>query len=158
MLFRSCSNTAISLVKTNSAQFERLSNLFWIASGVFAAFSIVMFSNFISTSIKNKYGEIGILRALGARGLDIMKMFVAESAVIAIINALGACILAWIGTLLVNSYIKTYFNFYIPIANFGLRQILITLALSVLVAIVSAVIPITLVSKQKPVETIRKSY
>ncbi len=153
-----CSNTAISLVKTNSAQFERLSNLFWIASGVFAAFSIVMFSNFISTSIKNKYGEIGILRALGARGRDIMKMFIAESAVIAIINALGACILAWIGTLLVNSYIKTYFNFYIPIANFGLRQILITLALSVLVAIVSAVIPITLVSKQKPVETIRKSY
>ena len=35
-----CSNTAISLVKTNSAQFERLSNLFWIASGVFAAFKI----------------------------------------------------------------------------------------------------------------------
>lgn len=153
-----CANTAISLIKANSAQFERLSNLFWIASGIFAAFSIAMFSNFISTSIKNKYGEIGILRALGARGRDIMKMFVAETAVIAIINAVGACILAWIGTKLVNSYIKTYLNFYIPIANFGIRQIMITAALSILVSVVSTVIPITLVSKQKPVETIRRAY
>lgn len=154
----SCQNNAILLIELNSDFFAKLSQLFWIASGIFAVFSIVMLWNFIATSIKNKYGEIGILRALGARGFDIMKMFVAETVVIALINAACACVLTWGGTYLVNLYLSKNLNLYIPIANFGIRQILITLAFSLVVGIVSTIIPIAMVSKQKPVETIRKSF
>lgn len=153
-----CADNAIAMINTNSDFFSELSLLFLIASAVFAVFSIVMFSNFISTSIKNKYGEIGILRALGARGVDILKMFVVEAFAIALINAVCACIIAGVGCIFVNMFLSTYLNIYIPLAAFGIRQILVIIALSIGVGIVSAILPIASVSKQKPVETIRKAF
>ena len=153
-----CNNTALASITANSDFFSNLSLLFLIASAVFAVFSIVMFSNFISTSIKNKYGEIGILRALGARGVDILKMFVVEAVAIALINAVCACVIAGVGCIFVNMFLSTYLNLYIPLAAFGIRQVLIIIALSVLVGIISAIMPIWSVSKQKPVETIRRAF
>lgn len=154
----SCKNSTIALIRANSDFFENLSLLFLIVAGVFAVFSIVMFSNFISTSIKNKYTEIGILRALGASGADILKMFVVEAIAIALINAISACVVAAVGSIFVNMFLSNYLSLYIPLASFGIRQVLIMFGLSVLVGVVSAIIPISSVSRQKPVETIRKAF
>ncbi len=153
-----CKNNALAMIRANSEFFSNLSLLFLIVSGVFAVFSIVMFSNFISTSIKNKYGEIGILRALGARGADILKMFVVEAIAVAIINALCATLLASIGCIFINMFLTKYLNLYIPLAAFGIRQILVIFGLSLGVGMVSAILPISSVSRQKPVETIRKAF
>ena len=46
----------------------------WIAVG-FAVFAALLLMNFISTSINYKKREIGVLRALGARGSDIFGIF-----------------------------------------------------------------------------------
>lgn len=154
----SCKLNSLAIIRANSDFFRNLSLLFLIAALIFAIFSIAMFSNFISTSIKNKYAEIGILRALGARGGDILKMFVVESVVLALINALIATIITGVGCIFVNMFLSSYLNLYISLAAFGIRQILIIFALSILVAIVSAIIPIWSISKQKPVETIRKAF
>ncbi len=153
-----CKINAIAIIRTNSDFFSKLSILFLIIAGVFAVFSIMMFSNFITTSIKNKYTEIGILRALGARGVDILKMFVVEALAIALINAVCACILSAVGCIFINMFLSTYLNLYIPLASFGIRQLLIILALSIGVGTLSAILPIASVSKQKPVETIRKAF
>lgn len=152
-----CRNNAISLIKMNSMYFDKIADLFWIVSSIFAAFSVAMFANFIASSIKGKYAEIGILRALGARGKDILNMFLVETIAVAIINAVFACLLAWGGGYLVNMYLAKFLNFYIPIATFGARQILIITAMSLFVGMASASIPIALVSRQKPVETIRRA-
>jgi len=151
-------NNAIAMIRANGDFFANLSLLFLIVSGVFALFSIVMFSNFISTSIKNKYGEIGILRALGARGSDILKMFVVEAVAIALINAVCATILSAVGCVFVNMFLTKFLNLYIPLAAFGIRQVLIIFALSIGVGIISAIMPIASVSRQKPVETIRRAF
>lgn len=153
-----CNNNAIAMVKANKDFFSKLSLLFLIVSAVFAMFSIIMFSNFISSSIKNKYNEIGILRAMGARGIDILKMFVIEAIALAIINAILASIIALVGCTFVNIFLSNYLSIYIPLAAFRFRQVLIIFALSILFGAISAIIPIASISKQKPVETIRKSY
>lgn len=153
-----CENSAIRIIRSNSDFFSKLSLLFLIVAGVFAVFSIVMFSNFIATSIRNKYGEIGILRALGARGSDILKMFVVEAVAIALINAVCACVISAVGCIFVNMFLSSYLNLYIPLAAYTIRQVAIIFALSVGVGIVSAILPIWSVSKQKPVETIRKAF
>lgn len=153
-----CNNNSIALVKANKDFFQKLSLLFLIVSIVFAVFSIIMFSNFISSSIKGKYAEIGILRALGAKGSDILKMFVIEAITLAIINAIIASVIAAVGCIFVNMFLSNYLSIYIPLATFKFRQILIIFALSILVGTISAIIPIATVSKQKPVETIRKAY
>lgn len=153
-----CKNNAIAIIRANSVFFSRLSILFLIVSGVFAVFSIAMFANFITTSIKSKYSEIGILRALGASGVDILKMFVVETVVVALINAVLACVLSALGCLCVNWYLDRFLSIFISIAAFGWRQIGIILAMSVAVGLLSATIPIWSVSKQKPVETIRRAF
>ncbi|MCM1360246.1 MAG: FtsX-like permease family protein, partial [Corallococcus sp.] len=152
-----CRNNAIALIKMNSIYFDKMADLFWIVSGIFAVFAIAMFANFIASSIKSKYGEIGILRALGARGRDVLNMFLVETVAVALVNAVFACLLAWGGGYLVNLYLAKFLNFYIPIATFGARQILIVSALSLAVGLVSAIIPIVIASSRKPVETIRRS-
>ncbi len=157
-LFLSTNNSALATVRANTDFFSRLSILFLIVSAVFAVFSVVMFYNFISTSIKNKYTEIGILRALGARGIDILKMFLVESVVLALINAVFASAISAIGCIFVNMFLSNILNIAIPLAAFGMRQVGIILALSILVGAISAIIPIWSVSKQKPVETIRKAF
>ncbi len=151
-------NLAFSMIKANPDFFQNLSLIFLIGSAIFAFFSIIMFSNFISTSIRDKYSEIGILRALGAKGSDILKIFIIESIIIALINAVAATVIAAIGSLMVNIFLCNYLNLFIPLSTFGIRQCLIIFALSLAVGIISATIPIVKVSKQKPVETIRRAF
>ncbi len=59
-----------------------------IVSLVFVLFTFLLFSNFISVSISYSKKEIGILRALGANHMDVIKIFGYESVMIGI--------LAWI--------------------------------------------------------------
>lgn len=153
----SCQNNTIAMIKINADFFKKLSYLFLIIAALFALFSIAMFANFITVSIRNKYNEIGILRALGARSVEILKMFVVESVTLALINAVVASIVGAFGCVFINFFLSKYLNFYIPIALFGIRQVLVIFGLSLLVAVISATRPIVKISKKKPVEIISRS-
>lgn len=59
-----------------------------IISLVFVLFTFLLFSNFIALSISYCKKEIGILRALGTRNIDVIKIFGYES--------LGIAIVSWI--------------------------------------------------------------
>lgn len=89
----------------------------WIGI-VLAVFSTLLLSNFISLSISNKKKKIGILRAVGARGSDVFKIFIAESLTIVIICS----ILALVGTAFVcyalNSSVLEQFGFAILVITF----------------------------------------
>jgi len=85
-------------------------------------------------------------------------MFVVEAVAIALINAVCASIIAGIGCIFVNMFLSNYLSLYIPLAAFGIRQVLVIFGLSIAVGIISAILPIINVSKQKPVETIRKAF
>ena len=57
-----------------------------VLSLIFVLFAILLFSNFIGTSISYSKKEIGILRALGARNKDTLKIFAYESIIIGLIS------------------------------------------------------------------------
>ena len=152
-----CQNSTLGMIHANQDFFENLSLLFLIVAGVFALFSIAMFSNLVASSIKSKQAEIGILRALGARGVDVMLMFIVETVIIAIINAVLASVLSLFGCMFLNFFLSKYLNFYIPLTAFGIRQVAIILALSIGIGAVSVVVPVWSISKQKPVESIRRA-
>lgn len=150
-----CQSSAIALVKINREFFEQLSTLFLIVSGVFALFSIIMFANFIASSIHSKKGEIGILRCLGARGIDIFKMFLIETLIISTINAAIASGLSFLGSMFVNMFVKQQMNLFINIANMTWSQILIMFGISYAVGVLAAITPIIRISYQKPIEAVR---
>ena len=56
-----------------------------------------------------------------------------------------------------NFFLSKYLNFYISLTAFGMRQVAIILALSIIVGAISVIVPVWSISKQKPVESIRKA-
>lgn len=121
----------------------------------FALFAAIMLSNFIATSISYKKQEIGILRAIGARSSDVFKIFFSESFIIAMINFVLAMISTGMVTALINSVIRKEAGILITILNFGPRQILLLLAISIGVAAVASFIPVYKIASKKPIEAIR---
>ena len=132
---------------------ESLSKIFLIAGGVIAVFACLLLSNFISMSISNKKREIGILRAVGARGSDVFKIFFSESftitlicTVISIATSIGVCII-------LNQEVNDSLG--ASIFNFGAVSMAIIVALAILTAVVSTFLPVRNAAKKKPVESIR---
>lgn len=134
---------------------EMLSAVFLWVGIVFAIFAALLLFNFISMSISNKRKEIGILRAVGARGTDVFKIFFAESGII-----VGIClILSLIGTAVLcsvlNGILRNSVGLIVTIFVFGVPSILLMIVLSLVVAFISTFLPVYFAAKKKPVDSIR---
>ncbi|MBR6020318.1 MAG: ABC transporter ATP-binding protein/permease [Lachnospiraceae bacterium] len=127
---------------------------FWIGV-VFAVFSAVLFSVFIANSIIQKKREIGVLRAIGARGLDVYRIFLCETGVIAFVNALLAILFSWLITGAINKLVQGDVLHNVILVHFGIRQVLLILAIAFGVAIVATFIPIWRIARRKPIDVIR---
>lgn len=132
---------------------EDLSKVFMWAGIVLAAFSMLLLSNFIATSISYKKKEIGILRAVGARGADVFKIFYSESFVIALICLVLGIAGSVVGCNLINSEISETLNASIFV--FGGTSALILLAIAAVTSAIATFLPVFTAAKKKPVEAIR---
>lgn len=149
-----CTSSLIGSV--NSLVYGAKNILLGIGIG-FAVFAAVMLMNFISISISYRKREIGILRAVGARGRDVFAIFFQESAMIAIINwILSVCATAFAVNML-NTMFRTQYKLVITVFHFGILQVGIMLAISLAVAFVASFVPVFNVSRKKPIEVIRKN-
>lgn len=132
-----------------------LSKLFLYVGIGFAVFAMVMLSNFIATSISYKKQEIGILRAIGARSNDVFRIFFSESFIIAMINFVLAGVATGAVTAAINGVFRKEVGILITILNFGPRQILLLLVMSLGVAAVASFIPVYKIASKRPIEAIR---
>ena len=121
----------------------------------FAVFAMIMLSNFIATSISYKKQEIGILRAIGARSNDVFRIFFLESFIIAMINFVLSTIGTGVATAIINGMFRKEAGILITILNFGPRQILLLLVISIGVAAVASFIPVYKIASKRPIEAIR---
>ncbi|MDO5014538.1 MAG: ATP-binding cassette domain-containing protein [Clostridia bacterium] len=120
-----------------------------------AIFASVLFMTFIFTSIKYKQHDIGILRAIGARGTDILGIFLSESLIISLINGVLACIIAGVGIYSINRTIDKILQTGITLFDFGIMHIALVLLISIISAAIASFIPVFTISKQKPIDAIR---
>lgn len=150
------SNNVIAIITLNQEALQDISALFLAASAVFAVFAIAMMANYISASINNRHTQIGILRALGTSGPDVLLMFFAESLIIAFINIALSNVITAVCCIFLNSFFANVINISIPLASYTLRQFFIIFGLSLAVAFVASFVPILKLSRKKPIETIRK--
>jgi ABC-type antimicrobial peptide transport system permease subunit len=132
-----------------------LSKVFLYVGIGFAVFASLMLSNFIATSIIYKKQQIGILRAIGARGSDVYRIFFAESFVIAMINFLLSASGTGVAVLLINHLIRSETGILVTILSFGLRQVVLLFAVSLLVAALASFFPVKKIASQKPIDAIR---
>jgi ABC-type lipoprotein export system ATPase subunit/ABC-type antimicrobial peptide transport system permease subunit len=124
----------------------------------FTLFSLILTSlllyTYISSLIENKKIQIGILRSLGISAFDCGKIFVfAIMLTILFVNVVNFSILIFVNRLL-NNKLSEMYNFTFNLFYFN-TNVLVTLLLSCLVAIIASFIPLKRIIKMKPIDAIR---
>ena len=125
-----------------------------VVSLIFVLFAILLFSNFIGTSISYAKKEIGILRALGARNKDTLKIFTYESLIIGFISWILS-VIGWIYAC--NLLNKSMFGNMYYTLNGIIKSPLVPLGMfifTIIIALVITFISISRVNRIKPIDAI----
>ena len=83
------------------------------------------------------------------------RIFFSESFTIAMINFVLTVLGLFLITEWINGVIRNGAGLLITVLGFGLRQILLVLAISILVAAVASFIPVKRIASKKPIDAIR---
>ncbi len=132
---------------------ENMSQVFLYVGLVLAVFAALLLSNFISVSISNKKREIGILRAVGARSLDVFKIFFSESFVIGLICvAASGAASYWLCNMINQEYSA---DLGASVFVFGIPSAAVLVGIAALTIVVATFLPVYNAARKKPVESIR---
>lgn len=133
---------------------ETTAKIFMYIGIGFAVFAGLMLMNFISTSISYKKREIGILRAIGARKVDVFSIFYNESLVIALMNFVLAAMTTFATVFLVNKLLRENMGMNLTLLNFSIRQVGLLLGVSMLVAFIASLLPVYKIARKQPIDAI----
>lgn len=147
------SSSIVENVRTIDDLVNILYKVFLYGGIVLCVFSMLLFSNFISVSISYKTREIGILRAVGARSIDVFKIFFSESFVITLM-CLAISITASITVCNILNEILSY-GVGVSVFVFGIFSLIVLLMLGLLTSFLSTYLPVLKAAKKKPVDSIR---
>ena len=148
-------SSLLSSVAMVNAMADVLSNVFLGVGITFAVFASLLLFNFISMSISNKRKEIGILRAVGARGIDVFKIFFAEAGIISLICLILSTIASALICPAINGILYTSMGLEVTLFVFGIISFLMMALIALVVAIISTFLPVFFAARKKPVESIR---
>lgn len=147
-------NSAMDTLNMAIDMVDMLSLVFLILGLVLALFAFLLMFNFISASISAKKKEIGILRAIGARTVDVFKIFVSEALIIAAICFVASTLITFALCLVLNGLLIDS-AMQISMFVFGPISVLAIFGIALLTAIISTVIPVGLYSRKPPIASIR---
>lgn len=140
--------TTAALIQSTLADVIGILSLFL---GGIAAISLIVggigVANTMFMSILERTKEIGILKAIGLKDEDVLKMFLVEASAIGLIGGLLGIVLSFMLSLLLRS-------FGVP-SLITLDLVLLGLFFSVVVGVASGVIPAWNASKLQPIEALR---
>lgn len=132
---------------------QDLSMVFFYVGLVLAVFAALLLSNFISVSISQKKKEIGILRAVGARSLDVFKIFFSESFFISTLCVVFAAAASIIICGILNTEIAAGLGASLFV--FGIPSLVVLIAIAFVTTVVATFLPVWNAAKKKPVDSIR---
>ena len=149
-------NNEVSVMLDNvNSLVETLSQVFFYVGIFFAVFAALMMYNFISVSINYKKREIGILRAVGARGGDVFGIFFNESLIITAINFVLSSVATFVAAFVINKAIRSEYNFTLTLLSVGIRQFALILGVGVLVAFIGSFLPVMRIARKRPIDAIQ---
>lgn len=130
---------------------------FLIISLVLGGFASLLMFSYINQSIRFKRADIGTLRAIGAKGIDVGKIFVTEALIISLISSVFAVIgLVYAVSQLngiVDQSLDLSFNFF----YINWMVYIILLLFAAIIALISCILPLTRLVKMSPIDVIRKA-
>ena len=120
----------------------------------FLIFATILFTLFITNNISNNKRKVGILRALGTKINDVIKIFVLESVFITVATFILSNTLTILLINVLNNFIAKEINFSIVTITYNFNTLGIVFAVEMLIMLISLIFPIIYLSKLKPIELI----
>ena len=123
-------------------------------SAISLVVSSIMISIIIYTSVLERRKEIGVLRSLGARKIDITNVFNAESGMIGLLSGLIAALVSFILSFGVSIALEKSFG----IANLLIMKwyhVALMIGVSAFLSFIAGFIPARIASKQDPATVLR---
>jgi len=115
--------------------------------------STVMVGIITYVSVVERIKEIGILRSVGARKKDIKRLFNAETFMIGLASGVIGIVITYILSLIINLAVKSAIGF--AIAALPIWQAFIMIIVSVVLTLISGLIPAAAAAKKDPVVALR---
>lgn len=116
--------------------------------------STVMIGVITSNSVVERTREIGILRAIGARKKDIRNVFIAETSLIGLASGLIGILVTYILCPLISIVIKAVTGIG-SLLHFHPLHALILVCLSLVLTVISGIIPAIMASRKNVVDALR---
>ena len=116
----------------------------------------MLMMNFIIVSISYRKKDIGILRAIGARSTDVLKIFIWEGVMLAVISYVITMIGLQLVSLITNTFAKEEIGVLISPVIITLRQPLLMLVIVAAVTFIACILPVTRIARQRPIDAIKK--
>lgn len=125
----------------------------------FVSISLIVSSIMIGVitliSVQERTKEIGILRAIGASKRNVSNMFNAETMLIGFTSGLIGVIVSWLMTFPINAVIKALTGITNLKSVLPIPAAIILIAISVLLTLISGIIPSKSAAKKDPVVALR---
>ena len=123
-----------------------------IIFSIIGGFSILVggfgIANIMFVSVRERTGEIGIQKALGAKNFTVLIQFLTESILLCIIGGIVGLFLVYIASYAAGKIFE--FDIFLSIKN-----IVVGLEMSVAIGLLSGLIPAWMASRLAPIEAIR---
>lgn len=116
--------------------------------------STVMIAIITYVSVIERVKEIGVIRSLGGRKKDVSRLFNAETFIIGFISGVIGIVITYLICLLINGVVSAAIGIT-GIASLPFTTALILIAVSIVLTLISGLIPARLAAKKDPVEALR---
>lgn len=146
-------NFFINEIKGFTDMIDNLTGQLNIMGLIISGFSLLVggfgIANIMFVSVKERTNLIGIQKSLGAKNKFILYQFLFEAVILAVIGGLVGIVLVWLVSILA-SQLTGDFEFVLSMTN-----IVIGTSISILIGLISGIIPAISASRLDPVEAIR---
>ena len=149
-------NEASGVLESFGSMLKTLTTAFLYIGIVFAIFSALLVMSYIGNSIAYKKKEIGVLRALGATGRDVYRIFTWESLIILGIVAAISLVILFGGCIAINMVMKNQLGIYVTLLVVGFRQIGLVLGVCLFIALISSFLPTRKISRMQPIDAMQE--
>ncbi len=148
----------------NSFSFNRLSTLQETVDGIFMTinigglligiFAMIIgifgIANIMFVAVNERTPQIGLLKALGAKRMDILVEFISESILLCLMGGMLGLVLIYLLSMLISEY--SSFEIFLSQNNFALGM-----TVSLVAGFLAGIIPASRAANMKPVDAIRYS-
>lgn len=137
---------------------NNLVNIVTTALVAFTALSLVVSTVMVAiityVSVMERVKEIGVIRSLGGRKQDVSSLFIAETFIIGSISGVFGIAITYLISAIINLIVGNIVGIY-TIASLDFSTALIMIAISILLTLISGLIPASLAAKKDPVVALR---